>query len=145
MKMNKKMLGLLLSGMLMVGMVGCSSGEVSDTTGNGTEQVMQNTTAKFTIDEGQEMVYYSSLEDSIQIGITAEGFDNTLISYIYIDGEEYSQDQYGEWIGTSIELTGNVLEEGEHKIEVKQYRDNDTNTDPLVTVSDVYTTQYLEK
>ena len=140
----KKMLGLLLSGMLMFGMVGCSS-EVSDTTGNGTEQVMQNTTAKFTIDEGQEMVYYSSLEDSIQIGITAEGFDNTLISYIYIDGEEYSQDQYGEWIGTSIELTGNVLEEGEHKIEVKQYRDNDTNTDPLVTVSDVYTTQYLEK
>ena len=145
MKMNKKMLGLLLSGMLMVGMVGCSSSEVSDTTGNGTEQVIQNTTAKFTIDEGQEMVYYSSLEDSIQIGITAEGFDNTLISYIYIDGEEYSQDQYGEWVGTSIELTGNVLEEGEHKIEVKQYRDNDTNTDPLVTVSDVYTTQYLEK
>lgn len=144
MKMNKKMLGLLLSGMLMVGMVGCSS-EVSNTTGDGTEQVMQNTTAKFTIDEGQEMVYYSSLEDSIQIGITAEGFDNTLISYIYIDGEEYSQDQYGEWVGTSIELTGNVLEEGEHKIEVKQYRDNDTNTDPLVTVSDVYTTQYLEK
>ena len=140
----KKMLGLLLSGMLMVGMVGCSS-EVSNTTGDGTEEVMQNTTAKFTIDEGQEMVYYSSLEDSIQIGITAEGFDNTLISYIYIDGEEYSQDQYGEWIGTSIELTGNVLEEGEHKIEVKQYRDNDTNTDPLVTVSDVYTSQYLEK
>ena len=140
----KKMLGLLLSGMLMVGMVGCSS-EVSNTTEDGTEEVMQNTTAKFTIDEGQEMVYYSSLEDSIQIGITAEGFDNTLISYIYIDGEEYSQDQYGEWIGTSIELTGNVLEEGEHKIEVKQYRDNDTNTDPLVTVSDVYTTQYLEK
>ena len=27
MKMNKKMLGLLLSGMLMVGMVGCSSSE----------------------------------------------------------------------------------------------------------------------
>ena len=145
MKMNKKMLGLLLSGMLMVGMVGCSSSEVSNTTEDGTEQVMQNTTAKFTIDEGQKMVYYSSLEDSIQIGITAEGFDNTLISYIYIDGEEYSQDQYGEWVGTSIELTGNVLEEGEHKIEVKQYRDNDTNTDPLVTVSDVYTTQYLEK
>lgn len=141
----KKMLGLLLSGMLMVGMVGCSSSEVSNTTEDGTEQTIQNTTAKFTIDEGQEMVYYSSLEDSIQIGITAEGFDNTLISYIYIDGEEYSQDQYGEWVGTSIELTGNVLEEGEHKIEVKQYRDNDTNTDPLVTVSDVYTTQYLEK
>ena len=145
MKMNKKMLGLLLSGMLMVGMVGCSSSEVSNTTEDGTEQTIQNTTAKFTIDEGQEMVYYSSLEDSIQIGITAEGFDNTLISYIYIDGEEYSQDQYGEWVGTSIELTGNVLEEGEHRIEVKQYKDNDTNTEPLVSVSDIYTTQYLEK
>ena len=34
MKMNKKMLGLLLSGMLMVGMVGCSSSEESENNSN---------------------------------------------------------------------------------------------------------------
>ena len=47
MKMNKKMLGLLLSGILMVSMVGCSSSEYDDSTTQYLTEQGQETTNKY--------------------------------------------------------------------------------------------------
>ena len=60
----------------------------------------------------------------IQIGLNAWGFDGSLLSYVYFDGEFYSKEQLAD-TQTSITLQGDMLKPGEHTISVVQYANNE--------------------
>lgn len=62
-----------------------------------------------------------------QIGLSAENFDGSKLSYVYIDGMLNTKEQLGEMTQTTITLQDNSLKEGKHKVEVVQY-DNDEQT-----------------
>ncbi|MDR0298497.1 MAG: hypothetical protein LBI13_00160 [Streptococcaceae bacterium] len=74
---------------------------------------------------GEKIVILDSLDTSLlQIGYSAEGFDGTKLTYIYVDGIKSDKQQWGENLSQgSVTLysdKGN-LKIGTHKIEVVQY------------------------
>jgi len=67
-----------------------------------------------------------------QIGLDAENFDGSKLSYIYIDGMLNTKEQLGEMTQTTLTLEADALKEGTHKVEVVQY-DNDESTGNAIT------------
>ncbi|CAM2743583.1 hypothetical protein HAHI6034_03150 [Hathewaya histolytica] len=66
-----------------------------------------------------------------QIGLNSEEFDGAKLSYIFIDGKEVEKEQLGN-TQTAINLKGNALKEGKHKVEVVQF-DNDKTDGKIIT------------
>lgn len=62
-----------------------------------------------------------------QIGLDAESFDGSKLSYIYVDGMLNSKEQLGDMSQTTLTLEGDALKEGNHDVEVVQF-DNDETT-----------------
>lgn len=58
--------------------------------------------------------------------MNSEGMNGGSLSYIYIDGMLADKQQMADYQG-SIDLTGDQLSEGIHKIEVVQYENDDTS------------------
>lgn len=65
------------------------------------------------------------------IGLNAWDFDGSKISYIYVDGMAYGKEQLAD-SQITFELTGDLLAEGVHTVEVVQY-DNDSEDGAVVT------------
>lgn len=65
------------------------------------------------------------------IGLNAWDFDGSKISYIYVDGMAYGKEQLAD-SQITFELTGDLLAEGVHTVEVVQY-DNDSEDGTVVT------------
>lgn len=151
--MNKKIVGLVLVGVLALGMIGCSNSkeenkanenttkeEVSSKKdipsgldkeiGNGT--VVLSTTGGTTENGNTPVVFVGQDTLLEQIGLSAENFDGSKLSYVYIDGMINTKEQLGEMTQTTITLQDNSLKEGKHKVEVVQY-DNDEQTGNPVT------------
>lgn len=59
-----------------------------------------------------------------QIGLSSENFDGSKLSYIYIDGMLNTKEQLGEMSQITMDLEKDALKNGEHKVEIVQY-DND--------------------
>ncbi|MBN8047416.1 hypothetical protein J0A94_06200 [Paraclostridium bifermentans] len=151
--MSKKILGLVLVGVLALGMIGCSNSkeenkanenttkeEVSSKkdipsgldkeVGNGS--VVLSTTGGTTENGNTPVVFVGQDTLLEQIGLSAENFDGSKLSYVYIDGMLNTKEQLGEMTQTTITLQDNSLKEGKHKVEVVQY-DNDEQTGNPVT------------
>jgi len=95
-----------------------------------------------TSEAGQPPVLYASVDSIlIQIGYDAKDFNGGLLSYIYIDGIETQQEQFGEHSQGSLNLQGDALSAGIHTVEVVQYENDDTNG----TVVTYKTTSYEVK
>lgn len=151
--MSKKILGLVLVGVLALGMIGCSNSkeenkanenttkeEVSSKKdipsgldkeiGNGS--VVLSTTGGTTENGNTPVVFVGQDTLLEQIGLSAENFDGSKLSYVYIDGMLNTKEQLGEMTQTTITLQDNSLKEGKHKVEVVQY-DNDEQTGNPIT------------
>lgn len=85
-----------------------------------------------TSEDGNIPVLFVSSDDVlIQIGLRAEEFNGGSLSYIYIDGVLLSKEQLAD-SQTSLDLEGNNLAIGKHKVEIVQY-DNDEPTGTMTT------------
>ncbi|GAA0714817.1 hypothetical protein GCM10008904_30870 [Paraclostridium ghonii] len=153
--MNKRILGLVLVGVLALGITGCASSqkgtksnantatakeEVSDKKdipegldkelGNG--DVVLSTTGGTTENGNTPVVFAEKDTQLCQIGLSTENFDGSKLSYVYIDGMLNTKEQLGEMSQITMTLQDNSLKEGEHKVEVVQY-DNDEQTGTPIT------------
>lgn len=86
-------------------------------------------TAAGTSENGNVPVLYASKDESlIQIGYTSSEMNGNSLSYIYVDGMLTSKEQLADAQG-SIDLTGDFLSVGIHKVEVVQYTNDSTDSD----------------
>lgn len=93
-----------------------------------------------TSEDGNIPVIYADEDASttiMQIGLETEGFDGSILSYIYVDGVEISKEQLAETM-TTIELREAQLTKGKHTVEVVQYADDDTSGDMVTYKSAQY-------
>lgn len=113
------------------------SGDYEDM-GDGT---MYIACASGTSENGNVPVLFESADTVLdQIGLDSMDMDGSHLSYIYIDGKETAKEQLAE-SQISLDLQGDALKEGTHKVEVVQY-DND---DPSGTVITYKTASYEVK
>ena len=76
-------------------------------------------------EDGEDVYFYyneNMLMDSL--GFSAWNFDGKMLTYIYVDGIQNRRDQIADTQGT-IELSGDLLSKGLHKVEAVQFEDND--------------------
>lgn len=93
-----------------------------------------------TSENGNVPVIYADEDSSttiMQIGLETEGFDGSILSYIYVDGVEISKEQLAETM-TTIELREAQLTKGKHTVEVVQYANDDTAGDMVTYKSAQY-------
>ena len=151
--MNKKIVGLVLAGVLALGMVGCSSSKGENNTnkntatkeevgskkdipegldkeiGNGTIVL---STAGGTTENGNTPIVFVGQDTLLdQIGLSAENFDGSKLSYVYIDGMLNTKEQLGEMAQTTITVQDSSLKEGKHKVEVVQYYNDEQTGTPI--------------
>lgn len=97
--------------------------------------------ASGTSQDGNIPVLFESTDTILeQIEIDSEKMDGSHLSYIYIDGKETAKEQLAD-SQVSLDLQGDALKEGVHKVEVVQY---DTD-DPSGTVITYKTASYEVK
>lgn len=98
-------------------------------TGNGS---MYISTPGGTSENNAVPVLFVEVADSlIQIGLNSQEMDGSKLSYIYVDGMLNAKEQLGD-AQISLDLQGDALTVGTHKVEVVQY-DNDQPDGKLVT------------
>lgn len=151
--MNKKIVGLVLAGALALGITGCSNSK-EETKANvntakeevnakkdipegldkeiGNGNVVLLTTGGTTENGNTPTVFAGEDTTLYQIGLSAENFDGSKLSYVYIDGMLNTKEQLGEMSQNTITLQDNSLKEGKHKVEIVQY-DNDEQTGTPIT------------
>ncbi|AGY74908.1 hypothetical protein [Clostridium autoethanogenum] len=157
----KKLFSLIMAiSLLIINLVGCgtqkSVTEVKDKAKNATEQakndVMQIpknlqadmgtgtfyiSTPSGTSQNGAVPVIYADKNTQIeQIGVNTSGFNGKNLSYIFVDGMLNAKEQLAE-SQSSINLKGNALKVGKHKVDVVQYNNNKT-TDSVITHKTAY-------
>ena len=92
-------------------------------TGKGT---IETTSPSGNSKDGIVPFFYVDKDTSLeQVGFNAWGFDGTKLSYIFVDGVLNSKEQLAD-TQTSLNITGDALKVGKHKVEVAQY-----NTDKI--------------
>ncbi|WP_406541430.1 hypothetical protein [Clostridium ljungdahlii] len=90
-----------------------------------------------TSQNGAVPVIYADKNTQIeQIGVNTSGFNGKNLSYIFVDGVLNSKEQLAE-SQSSINLKGNALKVGKHKVDVVQYNNNKT-TDSVITHKTAY-------
>lgn len=104
------------------------SGDYEDM-GDGT---MYIACASGTSEDGNVPVLFEAADTILdQIGLDSTGMDGTHLSYIYVDGKETAKEQLAD-SQVSLDLQGDALKEGTHKVEVVQY-DNDEPSGTVIT------------
>jgi hypothetical protein len=104
------------------------SGDYEDM-GDGT---MYIACASGTSEDGNVPVLFEAADTVLdQIGLDSTGMDGSHLSYIYIDGKETAKEQLAE-SQISLDLQGDALKAGTHKVEVVQY-DNDEPSGTVIT------------
>lgn len=104
------------------------SGDYEDM-GDGT---MYIACASGTSENGNVPVLFEAADTVLdQIGLDSMDMDGSHLSYIYIDGKETAKEQLAE-SQISLDLQGDALKAGTHKVEVVQY-DNDEPSGTVIT------------
>lgn len=70
------------------------------------------------------VVYYDPDNMLIQLGYSTRGINGSLLSYIFIDGMQKMSQQLGDSDG-SIDVSGDDLSIGTHKVELVQFENNE--------------------
>ena len=66
-----------------------------------------------------------------QIGIIAKNFDDSKLSYIYIDKKLNTVERFGKESDVTLTIFDSDLKEGEHKIEIVQFNNDKTSGKPI--------------
>ena len=84
-----------------------------------------------TTENGDPITIYDGGDTQIlQIGITTNGFDGSKLTYVYVDGELLTKEQFGE-TATVLNLESKHLKSGTHQVVLKQYENDDESTAPV--------------
>lgn len=84
-----------------------------------------------TTENGDPIVIYDGGDTQLmQIGLNTTGFDGSKLTYVYIDGELVTKEQYGD-SQTSLDLRPENLKSGTHQVVLKQYENDEESTDPV--------------
>lgn len=84
-----------------------------------------------TTESGDPIVIYDGGDTQLmQIGLNTTDFDGGKLTYVYIDGELVTKEQYGDSQST-LDLESKHLKEGTHQVVLKQYENDDEKTDPV--------------
>lgn len=67
-----------------------------------------------------------------QIGLNAENFDGSKISYVYINKKFVDKIQLGEMTQTTLDLQGEFLNSGTYTVSVVQFDNDDPNTGKVI-------------
>lgn len=99
-------------------------GDSYSDTGDGTFLLVN---ASGNTENGNVIVVYADTDTSLmQIGYETSGMNGGALSYIYIDGMLSTKEQLGDSQG-SLDLSGDSLAAGTHKVEVVQYESDATD------------------
>lgn len=155
--MKKNLFKIMVATILLVALVGCGNknsasnenvkneNTESENTANTVENVEDVGEGSFylenesgTTENGDPIVIYEDGTTQVmQIGITTNNFNGGKLTFIYVDGELLSKDQFGDST-SSIDLTQKELGEGLHQVVLKQFENDDENTDPILVKSAIY-------
>lgn len=84
-----------------------------------------------TTENGDAITIYDGGDTQLmQIGLNTTGFDGSKLTYVYIDGDLATKEQYGDSQST-LDLESKHLKEGTHQVVLKQYENDDETTDPI--------------
>lgn len=84
-----------------------------------------------TTENGDPITIYDGGDTQLmQIGLNTTDFDGSKLTYVYIDGELVTKEQYGD-SQSSLDLESKHLKEGTHQVVLKQYENDDESTDPV--------------
>lgn len=137
----KKLLFLLC--LMMVFTVGCSKEvvenrvEVEKTIPSGVEgdigkgSIIVTTHVSNSEDGSIPTVYRDEKKGLGQVGLSSKDFDDSRVSYIYIDGNLNTVEKLGKESSVTLTICDNDLKEGKHKIEVVQFDNDKTNGTPI--------------
>lgn len=83
-------------------------------------------------ENGNTPVIYAGAEDTlIQLSLGSRDFDGSKLSFIYIDGKFVDKEQLSEYSEVNVNLIEFMLNPGTHKVEVMQFDNDDTSTQPI--------------
>jgi len=74
-----------------------------------------------------------------QIGLNAENFDGSKVSYVYINKKFVAKMQLGEMTQTTLDLEGDLLNPGTYTVSAVQFDNDDPNTGKVIQFAE---TQY---
>jgi hypothetical protein len=88
-------------------------------------------TAAGTSEEGKAILFVQ--EDTMidQIGVDLENFDGDKEVYFFINQIYKSKEQGGEMVQTALDLSEDLLKEGEYTLSAVQFENNDPNSNVL--------------
>ena len=144
--MKKKIISILLVGLVATAMFGCgetskiSTGDSTTKTEAPAKKVIPDGTAETgkgsiilrtaggTSENGNVPVIFESKETQIdQIEIDSKDFDGSKLSFILVDGKEAAKEQLAEESQATFNLKGDMLKKGKHKVEVAQFEGDKTD------------------
>lgn len=155
--MKKNLFKIMVATILLVALMGCGNknsasnenvkneNTENENTANVVENVEDVGEGSFylenesgTTENGDPIVIYEDGTTQImQIGITTNNFNGGKLTFIYVDGNLISKEQFGDST-SSIDLTQKELGEGLHQVVLKQFENDDENTDPILVKSAIY-------
>lgn len=90
-------------------------------------------------ENGNIPVIYAGAEDTlIQLSLGSRDFDGSKLSFIYIDGKLVDKEQLSEYSEVNVNLIEFMLNPGTHKVEVMQFDNDDTSTQPITYKTESY-------
>ena len=142
---------LLLAGCMVLSLTACGQKEPANNTNNSTNAPAQEEVAKEpeqvteigqgtfylenesgTTENGDPIVIYDGGDTQLmQIGLNTNDFDGGKLTYVYVDGELLTKEQYGGESQGTLELGEKQLAPGTHQVVLKQYENDDEKTDPV--------------
>lgn len=81
--------------------------------------------------ETTPIVYVDEYKGLAQLGFQSKGFDDSRLSYIYIDGKLNTIEELGDVNSITLTICEDDLKEGIHKIEVIQFDNDKTDGTPI--------------
>lgn len=84
-----------------------------------------------TTENGDPLIIYEDGETQLlQIGIMTNEFDGSKLTFVYVDNELLTKEQYSNSQST-LTLEQKHLKEGLHQVVLKQFENDDDSTEPI--------------
>lgn len=84
------------------------------------------------------VIYTDSGDLLIELGLESRDFDGSKLSFIYIDGNLVDKEQLSNLSEVNVDLQDFMLNPGKHKVEVMQFDNDDTSTQPITYKTESY-------